>query len=64
MMYDDHHVFINGEAFEASGRDALAMHQLADSRELVAADCRRLSAGAAALLDDWFEAGWVRGAAG
>jgi 50S ribosomal protein L16 3-hydroxylase len=64
MMYDEHHVFINGEAFEASGRDATAMRQLADSRELVAADCKRLSVGAAALMDDWFEAGWVRGSAG
>jgi 50S ribosomal protein L16 3-hydroxylase len=64
MMYDESHIYINGEAFEASGRDARAMRQLADTRELVAADCGRLSAGAAALLDDWFEAGWVREAVG
>ncbi len=60
MMYDDSHVFINGEAFRAAGRDARAMRQLADARLLAAPECARLSAGAAALLDEWFEAGWVR----
>jgi 50S ribosomal protein L16 3-hydroxylase len=63
MMYDESHVFINGEAFRAAGRDARAMHELADTRQLAAPDCARLSAGAAALLDEWFEAGWVQQAA-
>ena len=30
-MYDVHHVFINGESFRASGRDAKLMQALADA---------------------------------
>jgi 50S ribosomal protein L16 3-hydroxylase len=60
MLYDDRHVFINGEALRASGRDAGLMRQLADTGVLSAADCARLSLPAAGLLDDWCAAGWVR----
>ena len=60
MAYDDHHVFLNGEAFDASGRDARLMHRLADQRLLEAADVDRLSPGACELLADWADAGWVR----
>jgi 50S ribosomal protein L16 3-hydroxylase len=59
MMYDERHVFINGEAFRASGRDATAMAQLADERTLSPAQSRYLSAGAAQLLADWAQAGWL-----
>ena len=60
MLYDDRHVYINGEALRAGGRDASLMRKLADTRALGAADCARLSAPAAALLDDWVAAGWAR----
>jgi len=60
MAYDDVHVFINGEAFRAGGRDARLMRQLADRRALSAADVARLSADAHGLLDDWADAGWVQ----
>ena len=60
MVYDDHHVFINGEAFVASGRDARLMHGLADRRRLEAAELAQLGASARSLLSDWAEAGWVR----
>ncbi|MBI5257282.1 MAG: cupin domain-containing protein [Burkholderiales bacterium] len=59
MVYDDRHVFINGEAFVAGGRDARLMRTLADDRRLEARAVARLSAGARALLDEWAEAGWV-----
>lgn len=59
MVYDTHHVFINGEAFVASGRDARLMQQLADQRRLMAADFARLSEDARSLLSDWAEAGWL-----
>jgi len=59
MVYDPHHVFINGEGFLASGLDAQLMHQLADQRNLAAADVKRLSSAARALLSDWCEAGWL-----
>jgi 50S ribosomal protein L16 3-hydroxylase len=60
MLYDGRHVFINGEALHASGRDASLMRKLADTGGLSAADCQRLSQPAAGLLDDWCAAGWVR----
>jgi 50S ribosomal protein L16 3-hydroxylase len=60
MLYDGRHVFINGEALRASGRDAGLMRKLADTGVLSAADCARLSLPAADLLDDWCAAGWVR----
>jgi 50S ribosomal protein L16 3-hydroxylase len=59
MMYDEHFIFINGEAFRATGRDAMLLRRLADERRLPAAHRRRLSRGAAALLADWQAAGWV-----
>jgi 50S ribosomal protein L16 3-hydroxylase len=59
MMYDERHVFINGESFRAGGADARLMRQLADQRGLPAADVRRASADAQSLLGDWFEAGWL-----
>jgi len=62
MLYDTRHVFINGEAFVAGGRDARLMQQLADRRELPAQACRQLSDDAQALLADWAEAGWLHAA--
>ncbi len=59
MMYDAHHVFVNGESFRAAGRDAQLMRRLADERNLKAADVKRLSADARDLLADWMEAGWL-----
>ena len=59
MMYDDHHVFINGESFRAAGRDAKLMQALADARELDARSVARLGGEAQALLRDWVEAGWA-----
>lgn len=59
MMYDARHLFINGESFRAGGADARLMRVLADQRRLGAAQVRRASADAQALLKDWFEAGWL-----
>jgi 50S ribosomal protein L16 3-hydroxylase len=59
MLYDERHVFINGEALRAGGRDARLMRQLANQRVLTGADCRRLSADARHLLDSWARAGWL-----
>ncbi len=61
MLYDTQHVFINGEAFEARGRDARLMRRLADQRVLSAAALADLSAAARALLDGWIAAGWITG---
>ena len=59
MMYDARHVFINGESFRAGGADARLMQRLADERALDARQVMRASEGAQALLQDWFEAGWL-----
>jgi 50S ribosomal protein L16 3-hydroxylase len=59
MMYDEHHIFINGESFRAAGRDAKLMRQLADRREIEDSNVRALSAPARELLDDWIGAGWL-----
>lgn len=58
MLYDDRHVFVNGESFRASGLDATLMRRLADRRCLDAASVARTSAGARGLLSDWLQAGW------
>jgi 50S ribosomal protein L16 3-hydroxylase len=61
MMYDQHHVFINGESYRAGGRDARLMHTLADARRLDARMCASVSAEARELLQTWMRAGWVHG---
>jgi 50S ribosomal protein L16 3-hydroxylase len=64
MLYDDDHVYINGEAFVAHGRDAQLMRRFADARALPGQDVARLTAGARELLDEWAMAGWLRAACG
>ena len=60
MLYDARHIFINGESFEASGRDAQLVRQLADLHFLDIRDCARLSPGAAQLLGQWLDSGWLQ----
>ena len=60
MLYDDRHVFINGESFVASGRDARLMHQLADARRLDARAVATLSIDAWDLLQSWAFQGWLQ----
>ena len=59
MMYDAHHVFINGESYRARGADATLMRRLADKRRLSAADLGRAGSAALDLLADWHAAGWL-----
>ena len=59
MMYDDKHVFINGESYRAAGRDATLMRRLADERCLGARELARASDDALELLSSWCEAGWA-----
>jgi 50S ribosomal protein L16 3-hydroxylase len=59
MLYDDRRVFINGESFDAGGRDARLMRRLADTRHLDADACAALSVGARALLEEWAACGWL-----
>jgi len=59
MMFDDSHVFINGEAFRAAGRDASLMRSLANERCLTHFQISRLGADAQDLLQQWLHAGWL-----
>jgi len=59
MMYDERHVFINGEGFRVAGQDARLLHALANARSLPGRDCVRLSEGAQVALQEWLENGWV-----
>ncbi len=59
MLYDARHVFINGESYRASGRDAALMHRLADQRGLEALELKRSSDAAVDLLQSWCASGWM-----
>ncbi len=59
MMYDDRHVFINGEGFRVAGQDGRLLRQLADQRHLSAKLCAKLGEDAQAALLEWASAGWL-----
>ncbi|MEI8327412.1 MAG: cupin domain-containing protein, partial [Betaproteobacteria bacterium] len=59
MMYDARHIYINGEGFRASGRDAALMRRLANERTLDASALCDASADARSLLLGWIETGWL-----
>lgn len=59
MMYDAHHVFINGESYRAGGRDATLMRRLADQRRLSGREMARASDDALELISSWCDAGWA-----
>lgn len=61
MMFDARHIFINGESFRASGRDATLMRRLSDERSLSPQDLGRTSTEARTLLQAWGNAGWLHG---
>ena len=59
LMYDDSHIFVNGESYRAKGADARLMQRLANQRSLSSRELARASAGAIDLLGDWHAAGWL-----
>ena len=59
MLYGAQHVFVNGESWRAGGRDANLLQRLADQRRLSAVERTRLSPGAAAIVRDWLDDGWL-----
>jgi 50S ribosomal protein L16 3-hydroxylase len=60
MMYDKHHIFLNGESWRAAGADARLMRLLADQRMLTSVDLKGASSQALALLKEWCEDGWLK----
>ena len=63
MMYDKHHIFLNGESWRAAGADAALMRRLADQRELSGDQLAQASGDALSLLRDWCEDGWLHAGA-
>jgi 50S ribosomal protein L16 3-hydroxylase len=59
MLYDARHVYLNGEACRAGGRDARLLRALADRGRLDAAQAAALSAQAAAQVAGWVACGWL-----
>lgn len=59
MMFDDEHIFINGESFLAAGRDAVLMRTLANRRNLTVQEAQKLSKQAQKLLAGWAVSGWL-----
>jgi len=59
MLYDAEHVYVNGEAWCASGKDARLLHELADRRALSAEQVCRASAPVLEQLAEWQQAGWL-----
>lgn len=59
MLYDDDHVFMNGDSWHAAGDDALVLRRLADARQLEADVLTRASDGVRALLEQWCDDGWI-----
>lgn len=59
MLYDDRHVFINGESYRAAGRDARLMRELADRRTLDDDALANASEDARSLLRSWCVSGWA-----
>ena len=61
MMFDEKHIFINGESFIAAGLDATLMRRLSNERRLGQQDMDQVSTEARALMQDWGENGWLHG---
>jgi 50S ribosomal protein L16 3-hydroxylase len=59
MLYDEHHVFINGEAYRAGGKDFAVLKDLANLRNLSERQIKGLSPQARGLLQEWLEIGWI-----
>ena len=62
MLYDERHVFINGEAYRAGGKDFALLKDLANLRNLSDRQIKGLSTQARGLLQEWLEIGWIHAA--
>jgi 50S ribosomal protein L16 3-hydroxylase len=59
MLYDDLHVFLNGEAWRVAGADARFLRELADRRELSAGALSKAGKALRSQLIAWMECGWL-----
>ena len=59
MLYDQAHLYLNGESWRAAGSDARWMRRLADQRELSAQELSQVSDAVRTLLQEWVNSGWL-----
>jgi 50S ribosomal protein L16 3-hydroxylase len=59
MMYDDKHVYLNGDSWKVAGKDAKLLRKLADARCLPASDVVAASAALQGALAQFIEQGWL-----
>ena len=59
MLFDERHIFLNGESWRAAGADAKLMQKLANQRFLAPKDLNKASDGVMALLQEWADTGWL-----
>jgi 50S ribosomal protein L16 3-hydroxylase len=60
MLYDDEHLFVNGESRRVARKDAVSLRRLADRRRLGERAVAAATPAAKALLREWLRAGWLR----
>ena len=59
MLFDDAHLFVNGETLAWPGRGRAELERLANRRALAPHDAAAIPAEALALLHDWYRDGWL-----
>jgi 50S ribosomal protein L16 3-hydroxylase len=60
MMYDRHHVFLNGESWRAAGADARILRRLADQGRLQPDELAGASRAVRDCIAEWCESGWTQ----
>jgi 50S ribosomal protein L16 3-hydroxylase len=59
MMYDEKHVYLNGDSWKVAGKDAKLLRKLADARSLTATEVGAASAQLQSALGQFIEQGWL-----
>ncbi len=59
MMYDEKHVYLNGDSWKVAGKDGKLLRKLADARSLGPADLASISPALATALGQFIEQGWL-----
>ncbi len=62
MLYDERHVFLNGEACRVDRPNAKILQRLADRRRIEADEIAALDAEGRAAIERWHAAGWLQDA--
>jgi 50S ribosomal protein L16 3-hydroxylase len=59
MMYDEKHVYLNGDSWKVAGKDAKLLRKLADARTLSATEVGAASAQLQSAIGQFIEQGWL-----